>query len=228
MHKIITDFPSAPFQDGIRKSVTFETEPSPTFHVRRTYRSVVSKDLEREPLKGGSLPLSESVLKTLRERKFVYSESLLDWPFFRPILKFSIARHQNLYILTASDEQNTDSYYLKTKNWEQVSGALRSLTHGQIALPGPAILEFFNPFSLYAPFDATPLRDDFETLNNGVILSLQEAIEKLKDGDCAGYMRGKLLTEYNRILADLERVGALLDAVTTPSKSDFENESLEK
>lgn len=184
--------------------------------------------MRRGSLKGGSLPLTQDDLNAFYAHEPIVSESLLDWPLVRPILKFSIFRHQNLYILTAIDEKNTDSYYMKTKNWDQVRTVLRSLTHGAVDLPGPAILEFFNPFALYAPFDATPSPSDFESINKGVIAGLESAIEEVKSGDCAGYMRGKILAEYNRIAADLERVGLLLESVSTPSKSDFENESLEK
>lgn len=228
MHKIISDLPPNRFETRTRKAVTFETEKSPTFHIRRVTRYADNNDLKGGLLKGGSLPLSQSDLNAFYDKKPIVSDSLLDWPLIRPILKFSIARHQNLYILTAIDEKNTDSYYMKTKDWEHVRVALRSLTHGAVDLPGPAILEFFNPFALYAPFDATPLKDDFESVNRKVCAALEAALEEIKEGDCAGFMRGKLLAEYNRILADVQRVGLLLESISTPSKSDFENEHLEK
>ena len=140
MHKIISDLPPNRFETRTRKAVTFETEPTPYFHIRRVTRYADEDWLRGGSLKGGSLPLTQDDLNAFYDKKPILSDSLLDWPLVRPILKFSIFRHQNLYVFTAIDEKNTDSYYMKTKNWDQVRTVLRSMTHGAVDLPGPAIL----------------------------------------------------------------------------------------
>lgn len=227
MHKLISDLPANRFETRTRKAVTFEAKDH-NFHLRRVIRYASDEWIRRGLLTGGSLPLSQSILNGFYAGKPAITESLVDFPLIRPILKFSVARHQNLYILTAIDEKNTDSYFLKTADWSQVRTALGSLTAGTVDLRTPAILEMYNPFALYAPFDKTPSEDDFESVNSRICRQLEEAIAEVQSTDCAGFLRGKILSEYNKILADLERVGTVASLLSTPSEDDFENDDVEK
>lgn len=222
MHKLISDLPANRFETRTRKAVTFEAKDH-NFHLRRVIRYSSDEWIRRGLLTGGSLPLPQSILNGFYAGKPAITESLVDFPLIRPILKFSVARHQNLYIFTAIDEKNTDSYFLKTANWTQVRTALASLTAGKVVLRTPAILGLYNPFALYAPFDNTPSEDDFESVNNRICRQVEDAISEIQNSDCAGFLRGKVISEYNKILADLERVGEVAALLSTPSADDFEN-----
>lgn len=228
-HRLITDLQYGAIVRTGRRSVTLKATSTtdPAFLLRRVVRYPYERKIKEGLLAGSSSPLSPTDYTHLHDKKWLVTENLVSWPLQSPILKFSISRYTNLYTLTAIDVESTDSYFLKTHDWSQVRAALCDLTERAVDLESAAILDVYNPFALYAPFEPTPSQDDFKVVNNKIVLAIEEGLKKLEDENCAGYMRGKVAAEYYKIMADLQRLELAVGLVSTPSPDHFENAHLE-
>lgn len=226
MHKLITDLQYGAIVRSGRRSVTLKaTDPSdPVFLLRRVIRYPYERRIKEGLLTSGPFPLTLPQYQTLHDKKSLLTNNLACWPLQSSILKIAVWRHTSVYTFTAIDVESTDSYFLKTHKWEQVRAALFELSEQKINLESAAIMDLYNPFALYAPFD-TPSKSDFESDNQRIISAIRDSIPKVEES--AGFMRGKVLGEYYRLIADLQRLDAAVRIATTPSKDDFENEYLE-
>jgi hypothetical protein len=218
VHILQTDLEYGSIVSSGRKSVTLKaSSPSDkSFSLRRVVRSPYERVIKEGLLARG---LSNAEFEKLHRHKKLVTECLCDWPLQHPIFKFTVFRLQNVYTLSAIDEKSTDSYLLKTREWEQIKTALRSLTG--VLLPSPLVLEFYNPFSLYTPFNKPPLIDTFEKKNAKIIEEVQKGIDNVMDSGAAGFLTPKIMMEYYGIIADLERLSSLVKATEPPPKNDF-------
>jgi hypothetical protein len=226
-HNLITDYELGKMMKTGRKSATF-TASDPNnidFLLRRTIRHTETAHIKWGLLKGSLLPLSPSDLKTLFEKRSLKTSNLCAWPTQTPLMKFSLSRHRNVYSLTAIDEASTDSYFLKTRDWEQIKTALLNISG--VKLETPAILDVYNPFGLFAPFNEPPSQVDFESVNSGLVLEIEKALEKIRTENCAGFMEGKVALAYYNAIAELQKLNAVVGLLSTPSADHFENEHLE-
>ena len=219
MHLLKTDLEYGTIVSSGRKSVTLQAE-GVNFKLRRVVRKPYERIIKEGLLSHSTPPLSPAEFKVLHDTKELWTENLASWPTQFPLVKFSVRRFSELYYLTAIDEQSTDSYFLKTRDWGQIERALADLTSGIVKLPTPLILELANPFACYAPFEP-PSWDDFEMLNSNVRGVLEGAIEKLHAESPAGFLSPKLAATYSRLLAEVEAL-ATLPQLIPPPKSDFE------
>lgn len=219
MHLLKTDLEYGTIVSSGRKSVTLQAE-GVNFKLRRVVRKPYERVI-KEGLLGHSTPsLTPKEYEKLHTEKEIWTENLASWPTQFPLIKFSVRRFAELYYLTAIDEQSTDSYFLKTREWEQIERALTDLTSGVVRLPTPLILELANPFACYAPFEP-PSWNDFEMLNSNVRGVLEGAIEKLHAESPAGFLSPKLAAAYSRLLAEVEALASLPQLIPPP-QSDFE------
>lgn len=186
---------------------------------RRPQSSRIEKGLRNSSL----YPLSQSILKELKEKGSVITGNLATYTSQFPPQRIKIAESAGLYYLSIVSEKNMDSYYLRTPEWAHVHAALFDITQNAFTLPTPAILKAYNPFCIYAPF-TTPSWDHFEKANNELMLAFEAEIQKIDAGGSAGFMRGKILAEYYEVIAQLQRVQAIMEALHTPSADHFENE----
>lgn len=219
MHKLTTDLEYGTIVSSGRKSITLLAEDV-NFKLRRVIRKPYERIVKEGLLLHSSHALTPKEYETLHAKKEIWTENLASWPTQFPLVKFSVRRFANLFYLSAIDERSTDSYFLKTLQWDQINTALLDLTGGAINLTSPLILEFANPFACYAPFEP-PSWDDFEILNSSVQGVLEGAIEKLHAESPAGFLSPKLATAYSRLLAEVEAL-ATLPQLIPPPKSDFE------
>lgn len=186
---------------------------------RRPQSSRIEKGLRNSSL----YPLSQSILKELKEKGSVITGNLATYTSQFPPQRIKIAESAGLYYLSIVSEKNMDSYYLRTPEWEHVHAALSDITKNAFTLPTPAILKAYNPFCIYAPF-TTPSWDHFEKANKDLMLAFEAEVQKIDAGGSAGFMRGKILAEYYEVIAQLQRVQAIMEALHTPSADHFENE----
>jgi len=226
-HKLIADLRDGGPSTTTRKSVTLTaTSPNdPDFLLRRIVRRPSLVNIKQGLLNSGPVPLPPADLKILIEKRSVQCDNLCAWPPQYPLMKLVLSRHKTAYTLAAIDERSFDSYFLKSRDWEQVRLALFEIADVQLATP--AILEVYNPFGLYAPFDVPPSQVDFESVNNKLLGQVQEGLEKLRASGAAGILEGKVALEYYRIMADLQRLNAVVALLSTPSADHFENDYLE-
>lgn len=221
MHNLKTDLEYGTIVSSGRKSITLLADDV-NFKLRRVIRKPYERIVKEGLLAHSTPPLPLHEYERLHTEKSLWTENLASWPTQFPLIKFSVRRFAELYYLTAIDEQSTDSYFLKTREWEQIERALTDLTSGIVRLPTPLILELANPFACYAPFEP-PSWDDFEMLNSSVRGVLEAAIQKLHEEAPAGYLSPKLAAGYSRLLAEVEAL-ALLPQLIPPPASDFENQ----
>jgi hypothetical protein len=176
----------------------------------------------RKGLRNSSLyPLSEAILNELIEKGSVITGNLATYTSQFPPQRIKVAENAGLFYLSIVSEKNMDSYFLRTPEWEHVRSAMFDITQNTFVLPTPAILTAYNPFCVYAPFD-TPSWDHFENANNELIATFEEEVKKIDASESAGFMRGKVLAEYYEVIARLERVQSIMDALHTPSDDGFE------
>ena len=225
-HKLITDLDYNTIVASGRKSVTLKAS-DPAFLLRRVVRSPFERIIKEGLLYNSDPPLSPTEYQHLHDKKWLVTENLASWPPQHPILKFSISRYTNVYILTAIDVRSTDSYFLKTHEWPQVRRALHNLTSGAVDLESAALLDVYNPFALYAPFGTAPSQDDFKAVNNEIVLAIEEGLRKMETSKYAGFMWGKVAGEYYKAIADLQRLELVVGMLSTPSTDYFENGDLE-
>lgn len=207
-----------------RLTVTSEADDPATGlklkHVsRHPQKGIIEKGLRNSSL----YPLSQSILNELKEKGSVITGNLATYTSQFPPQRIKLAESAGLYYLSIVSEKNMDSYYLRTPEWAHVQAALSDITQNAFTLPTPAILKAYNPFCIYAPFD-TPSWDHFENENREMIAAIEGDIKRIDATGSAGFMRGKILAEYYEVIAHLQRVQAIMEALHTPSADHFENE----
>lgn len=203
-------------------AVTSEADyPATGLKFKHVSRRPQKTRIEKGLLNSSLYPLSPSILKELKEKGSVITNNLGVYTSQFPPQRVKISQNAGLFYLSIVSEQNMDSYYLRTPEWLHVQAAISDMTVQALHIPTPAILKAYNPFCIYAPF-TTPSWERFETANNKLISDFEKAVLEIDDTGNAGFMRGKLLAEYYEVIARLERVQAIMDALHTPSEDHFE------
>lgn len=200
---------------------TTADDPATGLKLKHVSRRPQSSRIEKGLRNSSLYPLSPSVLKELKEKGSVITGNLGVYTSQFPTQRVKISQSAGLYYLSIISEQNMDSYYLRTPEWEHVFAAINDMTERALHIPTPAILKAYNPFCIYAPF-TTPSWEHFESANNKLRADFERSVLEIDDTGNAGFMRGKILAEYYEIVARLERVQAIMDALHTPSEDHFE------
>jgi hypothetical protein len=198
-------------------------DPATGLKFKHTSRHPQKTRIEKGLCNSSLYPLSKAILNELKENGSVITANLATYTSQFPPQRIKVAESAGLFYLSIVSEKNMDSYYLRTPAWEHVTAALFDITQNTFSLPTPTILKAYNPFCVYAPF-IPPSWDHFESANNELIATFEREVATIDASESAGFMRGKVLAEYYEVIAKLQRVQAIMDALHTPSADHFENE----
>ena len=73
-------------------------------------------------------PLPKDVVRVLRTKKRVKYKTFLDWPFLNGVANIRLYRDGRYFLLLITGVENTETYYMRCRDWQLVSGCIKSIT----------------------------------------------------------------------------------------------------